>query len=195
MKLIALYGSARSGKDTAARYLASLMKLEHYAFANPLKDMLTSVFGDHFYQGDRERICPETGKSYRFMMQTLGTELGRNTWHEDVWINLVQRKWEEVKRENRLGQAQPALLGGRIPANGMVLSDLRFESEAEWVRSQGGIVIEIRRDDRDPIHGVPGHASEAGINSCYIDHTVDNNADLLTLYSILADLMDQLYGS
>lgn len=189
MILLAMYGRARSGKDTAADYLAQQLGLYKYAFAEPLKTMLKSVFGDHFHEGDRSGICPETGKSYREMMQTLGTDLGRNLWNEDVWINLVQKKWDWVKDgcpvETNLGTMRNFRLNGE-GTNGMILSDLRFDSEAEWVRSHGGFVIEVVRDHYTLVPpGIAGHQSEAGVNALLVDMVANNRGSLEDLQDCL----------
>lgn len=194
MILLAMYGKARSGKDTAADYLAAELGLYKYAFAEPLKTMLKSVFGDHFHEGDRSGICPETGKSYREMMQTLGTEWGRNLMTEDVWINLVQKKWDWVKdgcpHETPLGRISNLHLGKDQVTQGMILSDLRFDSEAEWVRSQGGYVIEIKRDHYDlSAPGIAGHQSEAGIREDLIDLLCLNYGSLEDLHLLLDALV------
>lgn len=192
MILLAMYGRARSGKDTAADYLAKELGLYKYAFAEPLKTMLKSVFGDHFHEGDRSGICPETGKSYREMMQTLGTEWGRELMTEDVWINLVQKKWEWVKDgcpvETNLGTMRSFGFGGRATV-GMILSDLRFDSEAEWVKSQGGIVIQIERGEPGRPPGILGHQSEAGVDSKLVDLLVSNEGSLEELHELLDSLV------
>lgn len=208
MILLAMYGRARSGKDTAADYLAQQLGLYKYAFAEPLKTMLKSVFGDHFHEGDRSGICHETGKSYREMMQTLGTDLGRNLWNEDVWINLVQKKWDWVKdgcpHETHLGRISNLHLGKEQVTQGMILSDLRFDSEAEWVRSQGGYVIEIKRDERPKSLfekilsvsgvevGIPGHQSEAGISHSLVDMLCCNHSSLEDLHQLLDALVEAI---
>lgn len=205
MILLAMYGKARSGKDTAADYLAKELGLYKYAFAEPLKTMLKSVFGDHFHEGDRSGICPETGKSYREMMQTLGTEWGREMMSEDVWINLVQKKWEWVKEgcphETPLGKISNLHLGKDQVTQGMILSDLRFDSEAEWVKSHGGIVIEIKRPEptigdrikymlpSEPEVGLAGHQSEAGINPKLADLLVLNHGSLEELHQLLDSIV------
>lgn len=193
MILLAMYGRARSGKDTAADYLAQQLGLYKYAFAEPLKTMLKSVFGDHFHEGDRSGICPETGKSYREMMQTLGTEWGRELMTQDVWINLVQKKWEWVKGGSAfttdLGTVGNVQLNGRALVNGMILSDLRFDSEAEWVKSQGGIVIEITRGIDTLTPSVASHASEAGIRDDLADLLVVNHGTVEDLHKLLDSIV------
>lgn len=189
--LIGIYGRARSGKDTAAEYLAKRLGLYKYAFAEPLKTMLKSVFGDHFHEGDRSGICPETGVSYRVMMQTLGTEWGR-ALNENVWVNLVGKKWAEVLYQRHHADTYRAAFG-QDSAQGMVLSDVRFDSEAEWVRDHGGLIVHVNRGIQ-PTPGILGHASEKGICPTLIDYTVNNGGTLSQLYQNLENLIVKVEG-
>ena len=202
MKLIGVTGLARSGKDHAADSLADLMKLHKYAFAEPLKTMLKSVFGDHFHEGDRSGICPETCKSYRVMMQTLGTEWGREMMNPQVWVNLVARRWKEVEAGCHLVQQGRDHTGykGYI-AEGMVLSDVRFDSEAEWIQLNGGVIVEIVRPEHKSlvekvkkVVGLEGHQSERGISRHYITHTIVNDGTLVDFDIKLMGLVDELLG-
>lgn len=152
-RVIALAGLARSGKDTVADVLVSQLKADRYAFAEPMKTMLSSVFGSHFHTGDRERICPEAGVSYRYLMQTLGTEWGRNLIGQDLWVNLVDRRFNDgriVHERFSLTGSQPYTL---------VLTDCRFASEVAWIKSKGGIVIYVDRPGNMPVGSA--HQSEA----------------------------------
>ena len=72
-QLIGIAGRARSGKDTSANFLAQILGWDTYAFADPIKDTLTSVFGHLFRSGDREAPIEWLGKSPRQLMQTWGT--------------------------------------------------------------------------------------------------------------------------
>lgn len=186
MRLIGVTGLARSGKDHAARYLAKEMGLYQYAFAEPLKTMLKSVFGDHFHEGDRSEICPETGVSYRVMMQQQGTELGRNRWGENVWTYLVARKYREVQTPFAMHKEY----------RGMVLSDVRFNSEAHWVRDNHGVVLRIVRPGvEQQVVGIEGHPSEQGIRDAFVTHTIVNDGTLhdfdMKLMALVSELMGQ----
>ena len=187
--LIGVYGRARSGKDTAADYLCAKLQLRKYAFAEPLKQMLKSAFGDHFHEGDRERICKEAGISYRQLMQLLGTEWGRNQVNPNLWINLVAKRWEWIKEGSpeatEVGTVSHLRIGDTLVTQGMILSDVRFDSEAEWIKSQGGTIIEITRPALEEPVGIEGHISEAGINPAYTDITVINDQDVPHLYATL----------
>ena len=177
MILIGLAGVARSGKDTAADVLAGELGLYRYAFADPIKRMLEQVFGDNFVSGNRERIDPISCVSYRTLMQTLGTEWGRAV-HPCLWTRVAKDKWEWVKTSSgdhyNLGGER---LGLGKPFHGMVISDVRFDNEAEWIRSEGGIIVHVERDDTEQV-GVAGHASEAGLTKIHGDLVLENNSTL-----------------
>jgi len=183
--LIGIYGKARSGKDTAADYITQVLHLRKYALAEPLKQMLKCVFGDNFHDGDRERICPEAGVSYRAMMQTLGTEW-RNTVNKDLWLNLAAKEWQRVQELSCVEQG--GIFHGMT--QGMIISDIRFDSEAEWIKQQGGTLIEITRPGLAAI-GIQGHASEAGINPGLTDITISNSSDIQYLYATLDSVVKE----
>lgn len=201
MLILGVTGFARSGKDHAADYLARHMNMYKYAFAEPLKTMLKSVFGDHFHEGDRSEICPETGKSYRVMMQTLGTDLGREMWNPQVWINLVERKRKEVEDQGQRPEVYRAAFRGG-PPRGMILSDVRFDSEAEYLQLHGSVLLEIVRPEQvglvdkvKQVVGIPGHESERGISRQFITHTIVNDGTLFDFDMKLMGLVDELLGS
>jgi len=209
MKLIGVTGLARSGKDHAAAYLARHMDLYKYAFAEPLKTMLKSVFGDHFHEGDRSGICPETCKSYRVMMQTLGTEWGRELMNPQVWVNLVEkkRKWVEAgcPFEADSSRFSNLKVNGEDLIKGMVLSDVRFDSEAEYLQIHGGVILEIVRPlEHSTVTeklkaavanvGIVNHESERGISRHFVTHTIVNDGSLYDFDMKLMDLVSELEG-
>lgn len=158
--LIGITGRARSGKDTAADVLKYRLGLHKYALGGPLKDMLKTGFGDHFHEGDRDGICKETGVSYRRMMQTLGTEWGRGL-NDNIWLNLAQTRWEQIQKSKLYA--------------GMVISDVRFPNEAEWIRERGGKVLEIIRPGQPIVES--NHPSEQRLPVSMV-HWVIHNYEL-----------------
>lgn len=187
MILIGLAGVARSGKDTAAGVLAREVGLYSYAFADPIKRMLEQVFGDNFVHGDREQIEPISGVSYRTLMQTLGTEWGRNI-QPDLWTRVAKSKWEWVKEGmpwvTELGRMSNLQLGNEELNKGMVISDVRFDNEAGWIRSEGGIIVHIDRPGTEKV-GVAGHVSEQGVTRLPYDLVVMNDCTMEHYYSNL----------
>lgn len=162
MKLIGLIGRARSGKDTVAGYLARRHMFAHIAFADPMKQMLETAFGDLFRDGDREKPIDWLGKSPRQLMQTLGTEWGRNQVHPELWVLLTEQK---VKHFVELDMP-------------LVISDVRFHNEADMILKHGGELWRIQRDGAS----VAEHISEQAHWDTYQTKTIDNNGSLEELY-------------
>lgn len=157
--VIGLAGRARVGKDTAASFLLAAIGGYRYSFADPMRGMLLQLgidMNDPYWIERKEDIIPALGRSPRYLMQTLGTEWGRNLVHPQLWLLLAQQ---------RLLQNGP----------GMIVTDVRFENEADWVRSQGGRVVHILRDDATKVEE---HASEAGVAVADDDLIIHNNGNL-----------------
>jgi hypothetical protein len=190
--IIALTGKARSGKDTAANVIRN--RLEYYndsvdfphmfvygfeSFAAPLKSMvamLLDFFGLGsvmqpeelwpYIEGDKKEVVIETiGASPRGLLQTLGTNWGRQMVNENIWLNCMRTRLE----------AYPAALDMGYEGAVIVITDCRFDNEAELIHEMGGKVIRVVRDDAPEQVGVAGHPSEEGVAPHLIDVTVDNN--------------------
>lgn len=158
--LIGLTGRARSGKSTAAEHLVGTYLLEHYAFADPLRDGLMAIFNldPRDFEGDRkEQPLAWLDRSPRQLMQSMGTEWARNTVHPDVWVKLAEQNLDYMTK------ALGAVLG-------FVVSDVRFENEADLIRRRGGTIVHISRADAQAVNP---HGSEAGV--------AGNKDDLLML--------------
>lgn len=169
--IIGLTGKARSGKDTVAEHLALTHGFHHYWFSKPMKDACRSMFGwndDHLYGDLKEVVDPRFNVSPRVALQTLGTEWGRNTINSDMWILRAQKEIEQH--------------------DCIVVSDCRFDNEAEAIIESGGIVIEVSRND---INQVAPHSSEKGISSNLVTFRIDNNGTLQDLYKSVDSLLIQ----
>lgn len=187
--LIGLAGLARVGKDTAARHLMVQHGLSVYAFADPIKRALCAMFSfprSHFDGDQKEVVIPWIGQSPRRLMQTLGTEWGRELVASDLWTRICAKD-VEFDIEIRDGYAVDGL--GDDPWRGGVVSDVRFENEADWIREQGGVVVHILRTDA---RLVAGHKSEAGVRRVLGDIAIVNNGTEAELFDRLDGLMAAL---
>lgn len=167
MLLVGFTGRAGSGKDTAANYLKQKYPFKSVAFADPIRAGMRAMIGledKHFAHPDKEVVLPELGKSPRQMMQTLGTEWGRVTVNEDIWLILAGKKIQEFHEQGY----------------GAIITDVRFENEAAWVRKNGGLIVHVLRDTAGTPHV---HASEAGVKASAIDYIIYNNRTLEDLYA------------
>lgn len=173
--LIGLIGKAGVGKDTAARHLYREHGLYHYAFAAPLRGMVAGLLGEaHWSDREwKERPVDWIGKSPRELLQTLGTEWGRNLVHPHLWVLKAEQVWNRIDRTSK-------------HYNGMVISDVRFPNEADWIHSQGGVLIEILRPDAAP---VAAHASEQQDLRSFSRLTINNSGTIGELQHAIDTIM------
>lgn len=166
-RLLALAGAAGSGKDTAAQLLRHRFDFARAAFAGPLKRGLCAMFDWEQVLLDnrewKEAVMPDIGKSPRQLMQTLGTEWGRNLVHPDLWLLLAQRQVDYAKR---------------VGLRGIVFTDCRFENEAAFVLAQGGHVLHIVRPGTA---AVAAHVSESMLPSHVVSAQIMNDGTLSEL--------------
>ncbi len=158
--IIGVAGKARAGKDTAANFLVASLGGYRYGFADPLRAMLMAGLGmdltEPYWQERKELKIAALGKSPRELLQTLGTEWGRQLVHPEIWLTVAQQK-----------------LMNNGP--GMIISDVRFDNEANWIRKHGGLVLHVTRPS--PVE-VAGHISEHGIKPHESDKTIHNSGTL-----------------
>jgi len=168
-RLVALSGAAGSGKTTAADYL-----IEHYGyhrikFAGPLKDMLYAIGLTHGEVEGTSKQFPSDllcGRTPRYVMQTLGTEWGRDLIGNDLWVNLWQRRVTAMAAER--------------PDARFVVDDMRFPNELEAVKQLGGVRIAVHRP---VIAGAGGdHVSESALPVDEHSKLIVNDGDLAQLH-------------
>lgn len=168
MKLVGIHGRARSGKDTLADFLVRHHNWKRIGLADPLRLFVSQITGipvEDLMDGDvKEAPLPWLGgKSPRQLMQTLGTEWGREYVCSDVWLCVAERLIGEAAKQGYAG---------------VVVPDIRFDNEAEWIKELGGTLVHLHRDG---VAEVAGHKSEAGVDPSLVDLHVDNNGPLVGL--------------
>jgi hypothetical protein len=176
MKIIGITGRARSGKDTLAGYLVDNHGFAKITLAGPIRRFigeLTGLSEAELTDGPLKEapLAWLGGVSPRRMMQTLGTEWGRNMIADELWLLVAQREIEKAKRNGMAG---------------VVISDVRFDNEAEFVKALGGHVFEI---SRGAAPAVGAHVSEAGVSDHLVDDGFSNNGpkhELARLAAFLA---------
>lgn len=134
--LVGFTGEIGAGKDEAGKALAAL-GFARFAFGDTLKNMLELGLGTpyknlHGTQAEKAQpIDWLDGKvTARHMLQTLGTEWGRDRIHPDLWVLALKRNLIQYTANGR-GLA--------------AVTDVRFENEAAMIRKLGGVIIHIRR--------------------------------------------------
>ena len=157
MKLIALTGPKQVGKSTVARAIQDSLAVQDFvdtdilSFADPMRAMLKAIGVDNSSlvdQTKKESPIEGIGKSARYLMQTLGTDWGRNIIDENIWLWALQNRIELVRKNG---------------AEVVVIDDCRFDNEAKWVKDNGGLVVRLTRSGIE--YGVDSHESEQAVES------------------------------
>ena len=174
MKIIGIAGPARSGKDTAGDYLINTCGFTRLSFAQPLKDMVCALLGcdEKFIELNKDFHLSTCGYSPRELLQTLGTEWGRQTLHQNFWVDILEHKLNDLTDQ---------------ACEGVVITDVRFENEADMIRRQGGIIVHVSRSDA-PI--VAEHVSETGVRRQASDCLLENEGSIMDLYMKVNALVD-----
>lgn len=136
--IIGITGKKGAGKDYAADVIANYcasngISVYRTSFAEPLKIMLSAGLDldtDSFVdRTKKESVIPHIGCTPRKLMQTLGTDWGRNIIADNIWINLCQRRLIKAKNNG---------------CNVLLVTDVRYDNEAQMVKDLGGIILEVR---------------------------------------------------
>ena len=132
MRLIGITGKARSGKDAIAKFAWSQYGFTRIAFADAVKLSAQAKFGltaaQTWDDELKEVVIPHWNMTPRQMFQMEGTEAGRNVFGGDLWIKRFMLSYNLLK-----------------DTDDIIVPDVRFDNEAEALRSLGGIIIEVRR--------------------------------------------------
>ena len=177
--IIGLTGRARSGKDAIADILVKHHNFTKIAFAGPIKEMTqkllqmtpatleqTKDYGLHHLDG----VTP------RRIMQTLGTDWGRDIIHKELWIRIAEERMNLLMETSEEGR-------------NLVFTDVRFDNEAEMLLAYDASIYQVNRPG---IGGVAQHVSEAGISDEYIDGYIYNSGSLEELEEVIHQFIKQL---
>ena len=131
--VIGISGYKQSGKDTIAGQIAfNILKFNFFKndeiifekFATGLKNEICEAFDITSEHLDKRKLVSPL---VRRVLQVVGTEWGREERGKDIWVKQL---------EERILNKKPKLV---------LITDLRFISEAEWIRSKNGFIVRVER--------------------------------------------------
>jgi len=161
--IVGLVGFIGSGKGTVGDILVREHGYHKFAFADALKDAVASMFlwPRGLLEGDsnasrafRERVDVWWSHKFgyevtpRLILQKFGTEACREGIHDNIWIHILEKKIQGY--------------------DDVVISDVRFPNEIDFIRSAGGVLIRVKRGE-DP--------SAEQLSKMQISETAWNNYD------------------
>lgn len=187
-KLIGISGHAGAGKDTASEYLQRILpNCDAEPLARPLKHACSILFGiplENFYvPALKEEIIPHWGTTPRKILQHIATEVFRDSiWklltadHEDFWVRRLEGKLSGVQHHTGTKEY--------TENDVVIISDIRFQNELDFVLKNKGIHIHLTRSGASGNIGIPGHKSEKLLvlpNHSDV-YEISNNGSLEDLY-------------
>lgn len=177
-RLIGLYSPrSRSGKSTVASRLEDLAWENGEAFttislADPLRQAAMPIIRPFFATeaeawaalttDAKDRVIPGLGVSGRRILQTLGTDWGRDIIHKELWIMIARFR------------IRAALDSGEV----VVVDDVRFEDEYDLILELGGKVVQVIRPDAPETEA---HASNGRLDDKPFHATLMNTHTVRTL--------------
>lgn len=172
----------QSGKSTIAKHLVAKYGYKRLSFAAPLKNMIRlllthiegperasdMVFDEELknttLEGFPKRITP------RYLMQTLGTEWGRQLIHPELWV-----------------RAATAAMN-REPGNRWVFDDMRFSNELATIKAKGGEAWRVERKSLATPENA-AHMSEGQLNNYIFNANLTNDGTIEELQATVDDIL------
>lgn len=168
-KLLGACGYAGAGKDAFADIMVDEFGYVKVGFADKLYEValvLNPIIWKLPYPKRLKKVVEQLGwtkakriKQVRKYLQWLGTEVFRQTFGEEF---LIDQTRPTVQRHLREGKS-------------VIITNCRFENEAEFIEELGGSVILV---DRPGVGPVNGHVSDQGRAFPYAIFKVENTGDL-----------------
>jgi len=215
--LIGISGKIGTGKDTVATLINIICRypdfsnstIEHFytnnnefiakmweikKFAGKMKSIASILTGIPEYKFEdqefkKELLGPEWGKvnknvplnsitpsediefnnlmSVREFLQKLGTEAMRDGLHNNTWINALFTTYTDSAK--------------------WIITDVRFHNEAEAIKSRGGLLIRMVRDNAEV---KLNHASETSLDDFKFDVYLVNDGSLADLIQKIKKLVN-----
>ena len=210
--IIGICGFIGSGKDTVANMFVE-RGCTHDSFAAPLKDLCSSIFGweRSLLEGDtvESRDFRETPDMFwtkklgvpnftpRLALQLLGTEVLRNHFDQDIWLNSLEYR---IRKQS-------------ADAPCVVVSDARFRNELDLIKNMGGKIIWVQRGELPEWYETAKtahsnvvsrkimettykdvHESEWNWAGYPVDYVIDNNGTLEDLEEKVQDIRNRDTG-
>lgn len=148
-KVVGMVGKARSGKDTFAQVLVRDGEYVHVAFADELK---------------------------RDVAKFLGITLDRIEARKDDFRAVLQEHGSRMRREKGehywIARAEPVITRALDAGRYVVVTDVRYQNEAAWLRTLGGKIVKRVRAGHAGAGGrLALHSSETELDLIRADYT------------------------
>lgn len=200
-RVIGISGKIGSGKDTFAELLAEQLngKVERYALADKLR-LITEIISGirmttthevnkpfcneirNYTQDQKNIVIKQFDKTIGETLQLVGTDLFRDNYDTDIWVKSLFNEELDGK-----------LNDGKI----IVVPDVRFVNEANYILQEGGYLIRLEGDPmsvRENSLRDLNHISETDLDD-YTNFSkviYNDKRDIQVLKKVINDLIIEL---
>jgi hypothetical protein len=177
--VIGVAGVAGAGKDTVAMHLSQNHSFSRLAFADPLKEVCSALYGiplAKFHdRSEKEVVDPYWNKSPREIAQWVGTELIRQNLSQDHWIKRMEYELQQK------------------PKNRICVSDVRFQNEIEYLTQKpNGFIIHLIRPGIGPINSHVSDQIDKLVYDPQWTYQVINDGSISDLLSRINEVMEMI---
>lgn len=122
----------------------------------------------------------------RTFLQLLGTEAIRNGLHTNAWVNALFADYKSSFNQY-VGENE-----GYYSYPNWIITDVRFENEAQAIKDKGGIVIRVNRllKGVDNQQTVQLHPSETALDDWKFDYFLENNGTIEELIEEVKKMLE-----
>lgn len=169
--IVGLAGLKGSGKDTVADFLVKNHGFRKYAFAEPLKECVQSLFlmtQNQMHGNAKDEIDPRYNLTPRQVLQKFGTDFVREQVSQTFWVDRFSYWLMSCPHEK------------------IVVSDVRFPNESQKLHELGGKVYLVHRPG---VATNDNHVSERPETLPAIDGHIHNDKHIEALYGHAAEVM------
>lgn len=142
----------------------------------------------------------KTHLSYREALQVIGTDLFRDQFHEDTWVNALMKDYYigDYEYSEMWMKENPGKSPYEPQYHNWLISDVRFPNEAKAIKDRGGVLIRVTRDfmgDDNEISVVDfensaKHESETALDTYTFDHNIINNSSIDELLNDVEEIYE-----
>jgi len=170
-------GSAMVGKDEVAKMMVEL-DFYHTSFAKPMYKVVNEVYGIDTAGltkfAKEEKLYQPWDLTLRQILQNIGDAF--RSLDKDFFLKCLM---VDIAKNARNFQS-------------VVVSDVRYENEAEFIRGMLGTIVHINREFEVEKYAINPHSSEVGVKIHNEDIHVNNNSSLDRLKQVVNDVVRQV---
>lgn len=191
--IVAIAGRSGAGKDAAADALQRIMAFKNVKLSGPLKQAATAMFGvphDCFCDNDLKDVPLHAlrGSTPRAVLQWLGTDVMQHGLITSGLLPGIGRGFWARRLADTIDTLPPS-------ENRVVISDMRFQHELDFLRKRYGnqlLAIRIVRDlklECTPDGAIElEHESERVVDALDVDLVVHNDGTLNGLHQAVISI-------